>query len=192
MKTERQKEIITVALNLISEKGIQGLTIKNLSKEIGISEPAIYRHFDSKTDILIAILDFFKKNTERILKDELSNNGDAIIKLEHLFLNHFATLYNTPSMVSVIFSEEIFRNEPLLIKKLTEVIATNDKILTTIILEGQNNGEIRSDIEAKDITIILMGSLRFFVKKWQFSDFSYNLHEEGKKFFESVRLLIKK
>ncbi len=192
MKTERQKEIITVALNLISEKGIQGLTIKNLSKEIGISEPAIYRHFDSKIDILIAILDFFKKNTERILKDELSNKEEAIVKIEHLFLNHFASLLKTPSMVSVIFSEEIFRNEPLLIKKITEVVATNDKILTSIILEGQNNGEIRSDIEAKDITIVLMGSLRFFVKKWQFSDFSYNLLEEGKKFFDSIRLLIKK
>ena len=40
------------ALGLIAEKGIQGLTIKNLSKKIGISEPAIYRHFDSKSSIL--------------------------------------------------------------------------------------------------------------------------------------------
>ncbi|MCF8379490.1 MAG: TetR/AcrR family transcriptional regulator [Bacteroidales bacterium] len=192
MQTERQKEIISVALNLISEKGIQGLTIKNLSKEIGISEPAIYRHFESKIDILIAILEFFKKNTELIFKAELSNEANAIKKLEHLFLNHFATFSITPSMVSVIFSEEIFRNEPLLIEKISEVIATNDKILTSIILAGQNNSEIRSDIEAKNLSIIVMGSLRLFVKKWQFSNYSYNLLEEGTKFFDTVRLIIKK
>ncbi|MBT4968054.1 MAG: TetR/AcrR family transcriptional regulator [Bacteroidetes bacterium] len=57
MQTDRQKEIVEVALELITEKGIQGLTIKNLSKKIGISEPAIYRHFDNKIQILISILE---------------------------------------------------------------------------------------------------------------------------------------
>jgi len=52
MLTDRQIEIINKSIDIIATKGIQGLTIKNLSKEIGISEPAIYRHFESKTDIL--------------------------------------------------------------------------------------------------------------------------------------------
>ncbi|MGC9375649.1 MAG: TetR/AcrR family transcriptional regulator, partial [Bacteroidales bacterium] len=43
MFSERQKEILTTAVEIIAAKGIQGLTIKNLSKEIGISEAAIYR-----------------------------------------------------------------------------------------------------------------------------------------------------
>ena len=38
MKTKRQLEIIETSIKLISEKGIQGLTIKNISKEIGISD----------------------------------------------------------------------------------------------------------------------------------------------------------
>ena len=57
MLTDRQKEIIEVSLNLIAGKGIQGLTIKNISKEIGISEPAIYRHYENKIQILIALLE---------------------------------------------------------------------------------------------------------------------------------------
>ena len=48
MKTERQQEIIDVALKLINNRGIQGLTMKNLSREIGVSEPAIYRHFETQ------------------------------------------------------------------------------------------------------------------------------------------------
>ena len=63
MQTERQKEIIKASLELITNKGIQGLTIKNLSKKIGVTEPAIYRHFESKTQILISMLEFFKKIT---------------------------------------------------------------------------------------------------------------------------------
>jgi len=60
-QTDRQTEILLVALELIGKKGIQGLTIKNISKEIGISEPAIYRHFASKSDIILGVLSNFKE-----------------------------------------------------------------------------------------------------------------------------------
>ena len=59
MLTVRQQEIVEKSIRLISEKGIQGFTIKNLAKSVGISEPAIYRHFESKIEILITILNQF-------------------------------------------------------------------------------------------------------------------------------------
>jgi len=192
LKTARQKEITEVALELISEKGIQGLTIKNLAQKIGITEPAIYRHYDSKIDILIAVLELFKHNTEQLFEKELNNDSKAIDKIEHLFTKHFTTFSATPSLVSVIFSEEIFRNEPVLINKISEVIDKNDKILNTILVNGQKTGEIRTDIEAKYLSTIIIGTLRLFVKKWQFSAFSYNLPKEGKKLIDSIKLLIVK
>ena len=192
MQTARQKEITVVALELISEKGIQGLTIKNLAKKIGITEPAIYRHYDSKIDILIAVLDLFKQNTEQLFEKELKNEGKAIDKIEHLFTKHFNSFSATPALVSVIFSEEIFRNEPVLIEKIAEVMGKNDKILNTIISNGQKTGEIRSDIEAKYLSTIIMGTLRLFVKKWQFSKFSYDLPREGKNLIDSIKTLITK
>jgi len=190
MQTERQKEIIEVALDLISEKGIQGLTIKNLSKRIGISEPAIYRHYDSKTDILIAILDFFNNNTEQIFKNELQKVDKSIDKIEHLFTKHFASFSAKPSLVSVIFSEEIFRNEPLLIDKISKLIEKNQRILAEIVSVGQKNGEIRTDIEAEHLSTMIIGTLRLFVKRWQFSAYSFNLSKEGNKLIKSIKLLI--
>ncbi len=192
MQTPRQKEITEVTLELISEKGIQGLTIKNLAKKIGITEPAIYRHFDSKIDILITVLDLFKQNTEQLFEKELKNEGNAIDKIEHLFTKHFASFSATPSLVSVIFSEDIFRNEPVLIDKIAEIIDKNDAILTEIIVNGQKLGEIRSDIDAKHLSIVIMGTLRLFVKKWQFSTFSYDLPKEGRKLIDSIKQLIVK
>lgn len=190
MLTERQQEIIEVSLDLISQNGIQGLTIKNLSKKIGISEPAIYRHFDSKVDILIAILDFFTKSTQQIFEKELKNTDSAIDKIEHLYSKHFQFLSAKPSMATVLFSEEIFKNEPILITKIQTVINEKDTILISILEEGQQKGEINQKVEVKYLATIIMGTLRLFVKKWQFSDFSYNLLKEGNKLFETIKLLI--
>ena len=58
--TNRQREIIVTSIDLIAENGIQGLTIKNIARKVGVSEPAIYRHFDSKINILLGILSYFR------------------------------------------------------------------------------------------------------------------------------------
>ena len=55
--TVRQQEIIDAALALIAEQGIQNLTIKNIAAALKITEPAIYRHFDSKHEIQAPIYD---------------------------------------------------------------------------------------------------------------------------------------
>lgn len=190
MKTQRQQEIIDVALNLINAKGIQGLTMKNLSKEIGISEPAIYRHFENKIEILLAILDLFKESTREIFEKELHSGISATAKIEHLFTRHFERFADNPSLVSVIFSEELFRGEAVLMKKIADVIDKNATILTQIIKQGQQSGEIRSDVCADHLAVVIMGSLRLFVKIWQFSGYRFDIKEDGIKLLTSVKLMI--
>ena len=51
----RQEEIIDTAIKLIDAGGIQNLTMKNIARQMGFSEPAIYRHFESKLDLLLAM-----------------------------------------------------------------------------------------------------------------------------------------
>jgi len=191
MQTERQKEILDTALDLISQKGIQGLTIKNLSKKIGISEPAIYRHYENKIEILLKILDLFKESSGSIFEEAMERDTGAINKIKHLFSRHFSKFAENPTLVSVIFSEEIFRSEPVLIEKIAEVINRNSQILRKIIVSGQERGEIRKDLEAGHIAIIIMGSLRLFVKQWQFSGYNFNIEKEGQKLIDSVKLLIR-
>ena len=57
--TKRQSEIIDAALKLTAEGGIQNLTIKNLGNALGITEPAIYRHFRSKSEIVRTMIGRF-------------------------------------------------------------------------------------------------------------------------------------
>ena len=146
--TERQQEIINVSIELIAESGIQSLTIKNLAKKIGFAESAIYRHYENKVQILLAILDFFRQSTEHLFTNQLNSTDNAIVRIENLFQNHFNKFSVSPSLVSVIFSEEIFRNEVELTEKVKEIMSRNATILTAIIETGQKNDEIRTDIEA--------------------------------------------
>jgi len=192
MFSERQAEIIEKSIEIIADKGIQGLTIKNLSKEIGISEPAIYRHFDSKTAILVAILSTFEDMAE-MLGLMMGNSEDtAIEKIEYLFNKMTDVFTGTPSLVSVIFSEEIFKNEDVLKQKITGILNKNEETIESIIKVGQEKGEVRTDIDFKNIALIFMGSLRLLVKRWDLNEYNFDLKEEGSKLTKSLQTIIAK
>ncbi|MDD2583547.1 MAG: TetR/AcrR family transcriptional regulator [Bacteroidales bacterium] len=192
MISARQQEIIDATIMLINSKGIQGFTIKNISKIVGVSEPAIYRHFQSKTAILVTLLDLLKENSSKIYGGEINLEGSVISNIERIFESHFATFAKMPSLSSVVFSEELFRNDKSLTGKISEVIDFNNKIFLSYVVEGQKRGELRDDVDASHIVTMLMGSLRLFVKKWQFSEFNFDLVSNGKLLTSSLIQLISK
>ncbi len=190
MQTARQAEIVSTALEIVSEKGITSLTIKAISSRIGISEAAIYRHYESKTHIMLAILDLFKKQSTQLFQQRKNEQKPAPIKIKEIFSRHFVKFHQTPSLIPVIFSEELFRNEPQLLNKVGDIIRENQYTLCQIIRQGQDRQEIRNDLEAEQIATIVLGTLRLFIKKWQLSKYTFNLVKEGEKMVRSVITVI--
>lgn len=190
MHTKRQNQIIEETIKLIHTKGIQGLTIKNISKGIGLTEAAIYRHFKSKDEILSTILDDFRMNLDNKSKSILESDSPALVKLRTM-LNQLIKMFCTnPYIVSVIFSDEIFKNKKILSDKIIHLIKQNNECFRIIAAEGQKTKEIRTDIEAEELAIIIMGSFRMIVKNRQLNKQSYSLEVRGNKFFESLFKII--
>lgn len=181
MLSERQQQIIEESINIIDEKGIQGLTIKNLAKAIGITEPGIYRHFESKSEILLSILSNFKEMAVMLSEMMETYEATALEKISFMFSKMLELFSETPSMVSVIFSEEIFKNEEVLKNKIVEILNLHAQTLENIISKGQSEKNIRDDIDEKSLALMAMGSLRLLVKKWDLNNHNFNLKTEGNK-----------
>ncbi len=188
--SDRQTEIIDKSISIIGTKGIQGLTIKNLSKEIGISEPAIYRHFESKTAILITILDNFKEMASFMGATMKDNNGAAMEKIEFMFTQIIDIFSVTPCFISVIFSEEVFKNEKILKEKVIEIMDQNEQTIETIIKQGQDKGEIRTDIDNNTLALMIMGTLRFRVKQWDLKNYHGDMKNEGARLIANLKLIL--
>ncbi len=190
MFTERQQEIMEHAIDLIAEKGIQGMTMKNLSKRLGITEPAIYRHYENKIDILLRLLEYFTATTSGIFQKQFNSELKAIERIKIIFQKHFEVFVKTPALVAVIFSEEIFRNEQVLSDRVKQIMERNAAAIAHIIEEGKQKGEISSAISTQQLTTIFMGSLRLLVKKWQMNGFNFDLLTEGEELFQTLNQLI--
>jgi AcrR family transcriptional regulator len=69
----RRDQILETAAELFAAKGFHGVSVGEIGRACGISGPALYKHFDSKDDVLAAML---VDISERLL-DEGRARADA-------------------------------------------------------------------------------------------------------------------
>ena len=84
-RSDNKEKIFDVSINLFSEYGYDGVSIRQIAKEVGIRESSIYNHFPSKESILDAILKYYIEQmmSEDIPIDKASENLD--ISFEHFY-----------------------------------------------------------------------------------------------------------
>lgn len=185
---ERQEQIINHAIRIIHEKGYSGLGIRELASQVGISEPAIYRHFASKEEIILGILDrlFQMGNT---LENHLGEFKNTREKIRQFVEFHFDFLAENPQITSVVFSENVFQPNTKLKSRLYEIASNRFRILRTVLEEARQEGVI-IDVNAEDLAILIIGNIRMIVMKWRLSDFGFDLKKRGKRAWQLLEKLI--
>ncbi len=189
--TDRQIEIMEAATARIDKYGIQNLTIKNLAADIGLSEPALYRHFKSKNDILQGVLNYFIVEMKSRIKGTISlpdvTAGD---ELRTIFNSQLQTFTRKPAIVSVIFAESIFHFDENLSNKVSEIVDLMQQYVSANIIKGQQTGHYSKLINVSILTTVLLGGMRFTVLKWKLSGHKSNLLKDGKAVLEGILKMI--
>ena len=188
--TKRQIEILDVSKDLIGTKGIQNLTIKNIAKKMSFSEPAIYRHFKDKSEIIKSVLLFQREIIKNGIFSILKSDIPSIKKLKTIIDFQFNHFQKNPSIITIIFSESSFQY--FVSDIIQKMIKKRNQKLIQILKEGQIEESIRNDISAEQIATIIMGSMRLTVLNWKLSNFDTDLKKDGEKLWNTIEKLIKK
>ena len=189
--TDRQIEIIEAATARIDRHGIQNLTIKNLAADIGLSEPALYRHFKSKNDILLGLLNYFmiemKVRIGRLSELEYAMAG---AELKAIFNSQFQTFTDKPAVISVIFAQSIFHFDRSLSNKVIEIMDLMHQYIKANIEKGQKAGQYSKLIDVNTLTTIIIGGVRLTILRWKISGHKSNLMKDGKAVLEGILKMI--
>jgi len=187
--TKRQKEIINASLEIISQQGMQNLTMKTLAQRINVTDGAIYRHFKSKEEIITAIADLFKLYSTETLNQILSTPQLGIQKVEEFFLGRCRLFSENKGFVLIMFPDEAFTGFEPLQRKIRETMHAHKEMLIQAFNEGQQEGIIR-DIESEHLFMVVMGALRLLITRWKASGFAFDLTTEGSKLWNSLEKLL--
>lgn len=81
---KRREQLLDAAARLFAQLGYAGATTSQIAKAAGVTEPIIYRHFPSKRDMFVALIERTGEDTIRLWEHELRQAADAAKRLDKL------------------------------------------------------------------------------------------------------------
>ncbi len=187
----RQLEIIDAAGRILTASGVSGLTIKNLANEMKFSEGAIYRHFTSKEEIIIALLDYLSNDMDARLAKVNSIEVGPEEKFVALFQNQFSFFKKNPHYVVAVFSDGLLEASQRINETILRVMEVKMKHLKMIVVEGQKKKVFTNEISADEIVSIVLGAFRLQMYRWRVANFKFDIKKSGYKMIQSMLVLIK-
>ena len=148
--------ILTVAFRLFMEKGYEHTSIQDIIDHLGgLSKGAIYHHFKSKEDILVAVIDRMTAESNQMLVKIRDCSGlSGKEKLKRIFKESI----NRPVQNDIFTVAPDFHNNPKLLCSLLydtmEEAAPN--YILPIIEQGIADGSIKTDYPEQMAELILL------------------------------------
>jgi AcrR family transcriptional regulator len=138
-----REALLETALQLIAEKGVAALTLREIGARASVSRMAAYRHFTNKDDLLLAVSEagFTRFATELEdarnaagprFADRLAAMGEAYVRFAHRHRAHYEVMFVSPDAPG----------EP--VPRAGKAAARAFDMLKETVREAQTAGEVRS------------------------------------------------
>jgi AcrR family transcriptional regulator len=101
LSTPRQEQLRREAARMFAEFGYHGVSIEDLGASVGISGPAVYKHFSSKDALLAALLIGVSEDLLQNGRVEVAGAASASEALERLVDKHLEFSLTEPDLIRV-------------------------------------------------------------------------------------------
>jgi AcrR family transcriptional regulator len=155
---------VRAAAELWAEKDYNETTVEDICAAAGVARSTYYFHFESKEPILIELAlatargvaaDLDASTNASTLDQQLTAFVDALVRRMESAPKSLATLVMRQVSAATVTPRPAY-GDPVLL----------DDILTWIVSRGQRRGEIRADVDARDIGEMLAGSTLDALQRW--------------------------
>ncbi|MEL6810485.1 MAG: TetR/AcrR family transcriptional regulator [Bacteroidota bacterium] len=154
--------IIKESANLFNTQGYKATSISDITKATGLTKGAIYRHFESKSDLEQQALRSLSRVMFSELGDSIRNANNFKMKIEAIF-TFFENYMNTPlyeggcPLMNV--AVEADDTNTALRQQAYNMLAQLKASVSKLIVNGMKNDQVRQDIDPEFYSTIFIATL---------------------------------
>jgi TetR/AcrR family transcriptional regulator, transcriptional repressor of bet genes len=101
---ERQEQILAAAFEVATSRGLEGLTIRRVAAEAGLSHGLVHFHFTSKAELLIALLDWLLSTTGAfVMRPEIASMASPLQRLLALLKQEMERITRDRARIHLFF-----------------------------------------------------------------------------------------
>ncbi len=191
-KTEiRKEEIKKAVLEIIANEGLSKLSTKNLAEKVGISEGAIFKHFRSKRDILLSIMEDVKLDLQNALRNISIEITPAEKRFRKFLCAHIDYLYHHQGITIFLFSEAAHMDDALIKEQLSNILKEQKLLVSKIVRDGKSEGVFNKEVNEKDIATLYSGIPLSFNVEIVLNKNRFNVKKFCKTMYEQMMRILK-
>ncbi len=160
-KLERkERAILDAARSIFVEHGFDGARMSEIARRAGIGEGTIYSYYDSKAELMLAVLQQFWDGLTLEAEGVMAavQVPDFFGRLEALAGYHLAAVIRNSDFINLTFALRRTNSEVSVSREhLRQYVAVFDRLF----LRGQDRAELRSDAVLWQARDIFYGSLEY-------------------------------
>ena len=134
--------LLEVALQLVAEKGVAGLTLREAARRAGVSRAAPYRHFTDKNALLVAVAEEGFRAMHTAIREALSGAlPDVENRLTAIGVGYVKFAVAHPAHFRIMFAQELAKSAASPTAEQTAMAVFGE--LAGEIRKGQKSGVLR-------------------------------------------------
>ncbi|KUO71921.1 MAG: transcriptional regulator [Desulfosporosinus sp. BRH_c37] len=107
---QRRQDILEASLKIFAAKGYNGSTTAEIARTAGVAEGTIFRHFATKKDLLVAVLE--PKVLEGLIQLDKNHSEDTPTEFfRHFLRNRLELIKVNNSLIRLMFTEASYHVE---------------------------------------------------------------------------------
>ena len=162
-KTKLKERIIETALNLFEQHGYHGVTVDQIVSESGTSKGGFYHNFKSKDELLYYIHDVFISYVLEKAREAYDNYDTPVSQLCAIIQSFTKVFDLYKPHITVFYQESTYLTGEFNLK-INKKRDQYKNLLITVIREGQQKGEFRSEVPAQISVMAIIGMVNWTYK----------------------------
>lgn len=164
-KSNKSDLIMKAALEIFAGKNFKDVTISEIAERAGVAVGTVYEYFNNKEDLYFSIPQKTSEQFNEQLKLHLEGLHSSVEKLRKFIWLYLYFFENDPVYTELVLLE-LRVNKNFFNTKNYRGLSDGTAEILKLITEGQQQGEIRNDINPYLIRHMVLGVLEHITTNW--------------------------
>lgn len=151
------------------------MSTKEIALHQGVAESALYRHFQSKDQILAAVLEHFSQFDSAVMNTIQSQNMSPKQGVTFLITSYVEYYESYPAITAVLETFHTFLRNPNTEKIGREIYEQRLACIRQLLEAGQQEGEISTFFTSEEMADMIHGHFQWMIIKWRMSGYQFSL-----------------
>ena len=118
---QRRDEILQALAKMLGDQHQGRITTATLAKEVGVSEAALYRHFNNKASMYKGLIEFIEESLFTRINIIMKEQNSTLVRCEHLLTLVLAFAEHNPGLCRLLTGEALVGEDEALCNRISRL-----------------------------------------------------------------------